>query len=115
MLLLLLLLLLLFAISITIAKNADLRIAITAIITADVLISVAIIIAGVSTATVTPQLLHSYSTVTSQLLHSYFMWNLRQEYDYYVNGNNINAFIMISFSSVWIALPSKVSHEVTVE
>jgi len=60
-------------ISVTIANNADLCIAITAIITVDILFSFAVIIAGAHTATVTPQLLHSYSTVTSQLLHSYFM------------------------------------------
>jgi hypothetical protein len=60
-------------INITIANNADLCIAITAIIAADILFCFAIIIAGAHTATVTPQLLHSYSTVTSQLLHSYFM------------------------------------------
>jgi hypothetical protein len=87
-------------ISITIVNNADLCIAITAIIAADILIRFAIVIAGANTAAVTSQLLHSYSTVTSQLLHSYFMWNLRQEYDYCDNSNNINAFIMISSISV---------------
>jgi hypothetical protein len=65
-----------------------------------VAVIIAVIVAGASTGTVTPQLLHSYFTVTSQLLHSYFMWNLRQEEDYCVNSNNINAFIMISSISV---------------